>query len=64
MQGGTVSQDAYAQYKEDFILRQDRKFFHQYKDEEWLQVLRPSHVYVYSASYLNTLGTLSSVGRA
>ncbi|XXQ33880.1 C2H2-type domain-containing protein [Plasmodiophora brassicae] len=37
MQGGTVSQDAYAQYKEDFILRQDRKFFHQYKDEEWLQ---------------------------
>lgn len=29
--------EQYAKYKEEFILRQDKKFFHQYKDEEWLK---------------------------
>lgn len=30
-------QEQYAKYKDEFILRQDKKFFHQYKDEEWLK---------------------------
>lgn len=31
-------QEQYSKYKDEFVLRQDKKFFHQYKDEEWLKV--------------------------